>query len=159
MWYTIYYIVKIDMFSAETKHRMPNVNTQPVLLIADTHIRPNNAIAATRQPPRLRAVHVRAASGHSRTKRNSDLPPPSYTAVNYLRSPQEADSGEYPYRQFKHDEKGRACKARHFSYRLLARARSSENAPATGLFALHFPLQRRNLPALFRGKFNPHFGY
>ena len=55
---------------------MPNVNTQPVLLIADTHIRQNNAIAATRQPTRLRAVHVRAASGHSRTKRNSDLPPP-----------------------------------------------------------------------------------
>ena len=30
------------------------MNPQPVFLIADTHIRPNNAIAATRQPPRLR---------------------------------------------------------------------------------------------------------
>ena len=44
------------MFSAKTKQRMPNVNTQPVFLIADTHIRPNNAIATTRQPPRRRAV-------------------------------------------------------------------------------------------------------
>ena len=32
------------------------MNPQPVFLIADTHIRPNNAIAATRQPPRLRAL-------------------------------------------------------------------------------------------------------
>ena len=48
----VYYI----RFSAKTKQRMPNVNTQPVFLIADTHIRPNNAIAATRQPPRLRAL-------------------------------------------------------------------------------------------------------
>ena len=30
------------------------MNPQPVFLIADTHIRLNNAIAATRQPPRLR---------------------------------------------------------------------------------------------------------
>ena len=30
------------------------MNPQPVFLIADTHLRPNNAIAATRQPPRLR---------------------------------------------------------------------------------------------------------
>ena len=30
------------------------MNPQPVFLIADTHLRLNNAIAATRQPPRLR---------------------------------------------------------------------------------------------------------
>ena len=32
------------------------MNSQPVFLIADTHIRPNNAIATTRQLHRMRAV-------------------------------------------------------------------------------------------------------
>ena len=60
------------MFSAKTKQRMPDVKPQPVFLIADTDIRLNNAIAATRQPLRLRALSTFA-------------PPLDSTALNIIR--------------------------------------------------------------------------
>ena len=43
-------------FGAKTTQRMLDVNPQPAFLSADAHICPNNAIEATRQPPRLRVL-------------------------------------------------------------------------------------------------------
>ena len=66
------------MFSAKTKQRMQNVNPQPVFLIADTHICPNNAIAATRQPPRLRALPTFSRPVDETALKQIGLPPPLY---------------------------------------------------------------------------------
>ena len=52
------------------------MNTQPVFLIADTHICPNNAIAATRQPPRLRALSTFSRPVDETALKLISLPPP-----------------------------------------------------------------------------------
>ena len=56
-----------------------------------------------------------------------------------------------------HPKPNPACFARVHFLLLVARTRLRDLAPAAGRFALHRPMQR--LPALFRGKFTPHFGY
>ena len=67
------------------------MNPQPVFLIADTHICPNNAIAATRQPPRLRALSTLSTFSRpvdETALKQIGLPPP-YTRVNPYYTRQE----------------------------------------------------------------------
>ena len=126
------------------------MNSQPVFLIADTHLRPNNAIAATRQPPRLRALPTLSTflrPVDDTALNQIDLPPP-YTAVNPCYTRQEGELGEHlcPAPGAKHsgserhpDKISTAVTARR-----AARARESPcllesqfGHPSKGLFALH----------------------
>ena len=123
------------------------MNTQPVFLIADTHICPNNAIAATRQPPRLRALSTFSRPVDDTALKLISLPPP-YAYVNYCYIQWERELGEHlcPEPGAKHsgserhpDEISTAVAARR-----PARARESPRLlesqfghPSKGLFALH----------------------
>ena len=123
------------------------MNPQPVFLIADTHICPNNAIAATRQPPRLSTLPTFSRPVDDTALKQIGLPPP-YTRVNPCYTRQEDEQGEHlcPAPGAKHsgserhiDEISPAVAARR-----PARARESPRLLESqfghlskGLFALH----------------------
>ena len=165
------------------------MNTQPVFLIADTHICPNNAIAATCQPPRLRALSTFSRPVDETALKLISLPPPLTHTLTIVTFSGKANWGNISAPRLGqnipvlnaipmkyHPRSPRATRHAHAN-RHASWGPNSDILPRVFRVApprfIRSPvidarskhayvgkgIRYQNPTALFRGKFYPHFGY